>query len=607
MNFLSRFFLICLALLSCERLTAQETFFRNVFEPKSGSYVEVTSLFSKLPSSGYAPVRVTIANRTAIPVSVSLNFHSEAGGYYNNGSLHVKSSFTASSPAGIVSTTDFLVPVASTVKDAGYSMGSNSQTLRLDMVGAVNARHSQSSTNSSEFPYLLMSEALSTPNASSLDGQLNKHLHGTKGGYVPGNLAFAGKFDPKSMPEDWRAYIGHDGVLLTDQDWLNLTPGARAAILQWNRQGGYLRLFATNSASTLESLSIATEVIDGNQTRSKGQVKISTIPSSLTLDASNTLGEVVSKHNKWPLQVRATIEDYSNGSWGLHTTLGTKTFHFLLFILVLIAFGVMVGPVNLFVFAKSGMRHKLFITTPIIAIGASVLMIILIFVQDGLGGRGIRVQWMELVRDDSDNNAYIHQEQVSRSGVLIGNRFVIGDPASITPLPLPASQWTRLSNSNSNDQTYEMNIVDKGLQVSGDWFQSRSEQAQMIRAVVPTRARIESTDAANENALLSNFEHEIDAIYLSGKGGKYWCAEKIPSGKNFLTRECSQAEFENFVDNAGAMLGKNQQGQLEQLAKRPGYYIALASQAPMIETYSAIRWTQNTTIITGRVESPEAP
>jgi hypothetical protein len=607
MNLFSRFFLLFLALLTCGRVTAQETFFRNVYEPKSGSYVEVTSLFSKLPSSGYAPVRVTIANRTSVPVSVSLNFHSEASGYYNSGSLHVKSSFTASSPAGIVSTSDFLVPVASTVKNAGYSMGSNSQILRLDIVGAVNTTHAQSSTNSSEFPYLLMSESLSTPNASSLDGELNKHLHGSSSGYVPGNLTFAGKFDPKSMPEDWRAYIGHDGILLTDQDWLNLTPGARAAILQWNRQGGYLRLYATNPNNTLESLSIASEERDGHQTRSKGLVKISAIPSSLALDASKTLGEVVNKNNMWPTQVKYAIENYTSGSWGLHNTLGSKTFHFLLFILVLIGFGVLVGPVNLFVFAKSGMRHKLFITTPIIAIGASVLMIILIFVQDGLGGRGIRVQWMELVRDDSDNNAYIHQEQVSRSGVLIGNRFVIGDPASITPLPLPGSQWTRLSNSSSNDQSYEMNIVDKGLQVSGDWFQSRSEQAQMIRAVVPTRARIESTDAANENALLSNFEHEIDAIYLCGKGGKYWCAEKIPSGKNFLTRECSQSEFENFIDNAAAMLGKNQQEQLERLSTRPGYYIALASQAPMIETYSAIRWTQNTTIITGRVESPEAP
>ncbi|MFM2170868.1 MAG: hypothetical protein RI957_1097 [Verrucomicrobiota bacterium] len=607
MNFLTRFFLLCFAFLPGGWIGAQETYFRNVFEPKYGSYVEVTSLFSKLPSSGFAPVRVTIANRTGVPVSVVLHFQSESSGYYGSGSLSTKSSFTASSPAGIVTTTDYLVPVAATVKNISHSMGANTQILRLSMVGVSNGNHVQTSTNSPEFPYLLMSESLSTPNGSALDGELNKHLHGSLKGYVPGNLAFAGKFDPKAMPEDWRAYIGHDGMLLTDHDWLNMTPGARSAILQWNRQGGYLRVFASNTSSTLESLTIKTDDSGGDKIRSKGTVKISPIPPALTLDAAKTLSEIVSSSNLWTRQVKSVVEDYGSGSWGLHKELGTKTFHFLLFILVLIAFGVLVGPVNLFVFAKSGMRHKLFITTPLIAIGASVLMIILIFIQDGMGGRGIRIQWIELVRENGDNNAYVHQEQVSRTGVLVGNRFLLADPASISPLPMVNSQWTRLSNTSTNDQSYEMNVVNKGLQVSGDWFQSRSEQAQMIRAVVPTRARIEFTDPANELSLLSNFEHEIDAIYYRGKGGKFWCAEKIPSGKNFLARECTQADFDNFVDKARANLGNSQQQHLERLAQRQGYYIALASQAPMIETFSAIRWTQNTTIITGRVESPEAP
>ncbi len=608
MNFLTRLLIVCLALLPSGRIAAQESFFRSVFEPKSGSYVEVTSLFSKLPSSGFAPMRVTIANRTGVPVSLSLQFQSESNTtYYNNGSLTTKSSFTASSPAGIVTTTDCLVPVAPSVKRVSHSTVASSQSLRLTMSGANNTTHTQTSTNHSDFPYLLMSESLSTPNASALDSELNKHLHGASGGYMPGNLSFAGKFDPKTMPEDWRAFIGHDGILLTDQDWLNMTPGARSALLQWNRQGGYLRLFASNSSSTLETLGIPTEEWNGKRMRSKGVVKMSSIPAALTLDASPTLAEIISTSNLWPCQNKSAAEDFSNGSWGLHQALGTKTFHFLLFIFVLIAFGILVGPINLFVFAKSGRRHKLFITTPLIAIGASVVMVILIFVQDGLGGRGIRVQWMELVRENSDHNAYIHQEQVSRTGVLVGNRFLLSDPSSITPLPMASSQWTRLTQSSSNDQSYEINTVDKGLQISGDWFQSRSEQAQMIRAVVPTRARIESTDPANELALLSNFEYEIDQIYYRGKGGKFWCAQKIPSGKNFLARACTQAEFVHFVRMAGANLSKSQQQQLERLAERQGYFIAQTSQAPMIETYSAIRWTENTTIITGRVQSPETP
>lgn len=603
MNPFPRLLLFCLACWQCGMLAAQEPFFRNIYEPKSGSYVEVTSLFSKLPASGFAPVRVTIANRLEAPASVSLNFLAESNNF-NSGKLKTKSSFVATSPGGTTTTTDYLVPVAATVKEASYGNG-HSSSLTLSMVGVTVGQHTQTSSNLENFPYLLMSEALSTPNGSALDSELAKVASGSGGGYMS-SQSFAGKFLPSMMPEDWRAYAGYDGILMTDQDWLGLPPGARSAILQWNRNGGYLRLFASSPSSTLASLSI-TSGTGGSDTRGKGTVKLTTIPASLALDVPAVVNEFNKSSGNVTRQAQSAIDDYSTGGWGLQNSLGTKTFHFLLFIIVLIAFGVLVGPVNLFVFAKSGMRHKLFITTPIIALSASVLMILLIFVQDGFGGRGIRIQWIELVREDSDNNAYIHQEQISRTGVLVGNRFVLTEPATIIPLPLMSSQWTRLNSDSNNDQAYEMNFIDKGLQVSGDWFQSRSEQAQLLKAVVPTRARIESTDAANDAALLSNFEYEISDFYYRGKDGKFWRAESIASGKNFLARECTQADFLSFVSIAGSKLGKLQQDRLLQLSQRPGYYIATTSQAPMIETFTSITWTESQTIITGRVQSPEAP
>lgn len=607
MNHLYRSLIYCCLSLCTGMLFAQETYFRKVYEPKSGSYVEVVSLFSKLPSCGYAPVRVTIANRTDVPASVSLMFQSVAGTGYSFGDLKVSSSFVASSPAGTVTSSDFLVPVAAMVKNSGYSYNQNDQSLELSMVGVTNGSYTQSNSANNKFPNLLISEALDTPNASSLNTETNKFIVGSSGGYSPGNLLFAGKFDPTQMPEDWRAFSGYDGLLLTDLDWGNLSPGARSAILQWNRSGGYLRIFSSNAATTLASLGILADTAANSAPRGKGQVQLNRIAPALALDHSGLVGEMASTTRPISNQAEAMSDDYSSSSWGLQNQLGTKTFHFVMFILVLIAFGILVGPINLFVFAKSGMRHKLFITTPIIALGASALMIILIFLQDGMGGRGLRVQWIELVREDGDNNAYIHQEQISRSGVLIGNRFLLADPCVLSPIPLAASQWTRLNPSSSNDQAYEMNFTDKGLQVSGDWFQSRSEQAQALQAIIPTRARIESTDPSNEAALLSNFEYDIAQFYLRGKGGKFWKAQQIASGKNFLASECSEAEFEMFVNDRVSLLSKTQQEKLKQLSEREGCYIASASKAPMVETYSAIKWSDDTTIITGSVQKPEAP
>lgn len=601
MNLILRTIIALCAVAGIGTLHAQETYFRNVFETKTGSYVEVVSLFGKLPSTGYAPVRVTIGNRTVAPVTFSLSFEAESRGeYYRSGALKVKSSFTASSPAGTVTSTDLLVPVAAMVKQGGYSYNNAQQSLTMSMAGLTGGSYTQSNSTDLDTPNLLLSEALHTPNASALDSQVNR-----SGGRY-GNMTFAGKFNPTQMPEDWRAYAGFDGMLLTDQDWINLPPGARSAILQWNRLGGFVRIYKSNPSTTLNSLSIS----DSGSSplhRGKGVIELLPILSTLALDAAKTVADMTGGKYIVPLQSKAMIQDYSASSWGLQTELGTKTFHFVMFILVLIAFGVLVGPVNLFVFAKSGKRHKLFITTPLIAIGASLAMIVLIFIQDGFGGKGIRVQWMELTQENGDNNAYVHQEQISRTGVLIGNRFTLTEPTVISPLPLAASQWTRLNSDSSSDQSYEMNFLSKGMLVSGDWFQSRSEQAQLLQSVIPTRARIESRPGGNEASLLSNFEYGISRFYLRGSDGKYWKAEQIAAGKNFLCSECTQSEYETFVTQTTQLLGRTQQLQLQRLSQRPGHYIAITQEAPMLDTYPSVKWKESHTILTGRVQSPEAP
>src|SRR5690606_18267044 len=123
-----------------------------------------------------------------------------------------------------------------------------------------------------------------------------------------------------------------------------------------------------------------------------------------------------------------------------------------LFVVVLIAFGLLVGPVNLFVFAKSGQRHRLFITTPIISLATCALLILLILIQDGTGGRGERIVLMEVRPDADENRAYLHQEQVSRTGVLLGSSFELKESAVISPVPLADSPWTRLKPGTSGGQ-----------------------------------------------------------------------------------------------------------------------------------------------------------
>ncbi len=594
--------LFVLSLLSWVNLHAQELFFRQVYEKNSASTIEVTGLFSKLPISGFAPVRVKIANRLNVPVKFTLSFRSISRTSYRNDDLLMKSSFALSCPAAQVSSQDLLVPVAALVKNSGYSY-SQPLTLQANLFGMSQGSYTQSSYATADFPQLLMSEALFTPNASTLDGALNKSASGSRS--YGSEQSFAGKFDPKQMPEDWRAYVGYDGLMLTSKDWQEMSPGARSAILRWNRQGGWLQFFSSRDGETWESLGIDVDA-PHQSLRGLGPIRLDRLGADLKLEPSIWLPSVNKSANAPSRRAQLLQKDYSTGTWELPQWLGKKTFYFAVFIILLVIFGILVGPINLFVFAKSGQRHKLFITTPLISLGASLLMIILIFAQDGIGGTGVRVQWVHLVHEKGDHHAYVHQEQFTRTGVLMGARFTLDEPCVITPLPLSRSQWTRLTANEGPTQSFELQEQDGTWNAAGDWFQSRSEQAQLLQAIRPSRARIERADPADATKLMSNLDHSLRHFFLRDGEGRFWQAHDVAPGKTFQLQPCSAEVWQKFLDTEISAISEAQQMRIKKISERAEHFISISEDAPMIETTSSTDWSRSKTILTGKISSDPA-
>ncbi len=598
MKSLSRL-LFLLPLFCWLNLHAQELFFRQVYESNTASHIEVTGLFSKLPTSGYAPVRVTISNRMIVPATFTLSFRSSSKAFYRNDDLQVKSSFTLSCPASQVRSTDLMVPVAALVKKSGYSYEAP-LSLQVNLYGMTQATHQQSSDASGDFPQMLMSESLFTPNASALDGELNKHS-GSGRSHL-GATTFAGKFEPKQMPADWRAYLGYDRILLTSNDWQQMPQGARAALLQWNRQGGLLHVLSTRADESLQSLGIDVDT-SPLAFRGLGTVLLEPINGDLKLNPTEWVTKIKKSVSEHTPRAEILQKDYSKATWDMNQAMGGKTFYFALFIILLVIFGILVGPINLFVFAKSGQRHKLFITTPLISLGASVLMIILIFAQDGIGGAGVRMQWIHLVHEKGDHHAYVHQEQLSRTGVLMGSRFVIEEPCAITPIALDASQWTRLSSTEGPVQSFELEQLEGTLRATGDWFQSRSEQAQLLQTIRPSRARIEYTDAAKSPKLMSNLDHSLRHFFLRDEQGKLWQAHDVAPGKAFALQPCTGQEWSKFLQSDITGISNAQKERIKKISERADHFISISEDAPMIETSSSIDWKENKTILTGKVQS----
>ena len=562
------------------QVSAQETMIRQAFDPVTDTHVEVLALFSKPSPGGYFPVRVKIANNLKSDSSVWIEFKSKAD-YGNN--LLTTSSFNFTANGGKTVTRDILVPL-SPPGESFYGSTNVEATLGGSMGRAENTIRT---TIDADQPAVLLSEALFTPNASSLDSASSAK----GGGSSRGSNEFAAKFDPKQLPDDWLAFSGYDSVIMTDGDWTNIPPGGRNAILSWLRLGGQLVIYTTGSATAV-SLGIPAET-------SFGTVAIRPVSSDLKLDAPAVV-KLATSNATTPQQV-SQRNDFEK-SWPLQNLFGAQTFRYALFIIVLIAFGILVGPVNLFVFAKSGQRHKLFITTPLISLGASLILIALIIVQDGFGGNGIRRVLMEVRPDAGANAAYLHQEQFCRTGVLTGSRFTIDTPSTFEPVVIAASRWARFTDGSGAKGTFNLQPTDGKLHASGDWFQSRSEHGHILSAVVSTRGRIEKTDTPG--TYLSTFEFPIDTLLYEDEAGKWHRAEAITAGKRFTPTPVDVATTVAILaGEIKAFAARNQQF-LKTAKDRPGHFIAITTHAPGIDTNPGIRWKETRTVITGPIVSP---
>ena len=197
-------YLLTLALVL--QVSAQETMIRQVFDPATDTHVEVLALFSKPSPGGYFPVRVKIANNLKNDSSVWLEFTSKAD--YGN-DLQTTSSFNFTASGGKTVTRDILVPLSP--PNTSYGATNIEAALGGSMGRADNTIRSSIDANQ---PAVLLSEALFTPNASSLDSALIAKGGSSRGG----GTEFAAKFDPKQLPDDWLAFSGYDSVILTNNN-----------------------------------------------------------------------------------------------------------------------------------------------------------------------------------------------------------------------------------------------------------------------------------------------------------------------------------------------------------------------------------------------------
>ncbi len=387
---------------------------------------------------------------------------------------------------------------------------------------------------------------------------------------------------PAQLPADWRVWSSFAGVILPATEFAALDAARRNALRGWVGSGG--QLFLAPAEASVE----ATEVIGAGRIVSLADpmASMSKNPDSVF----NLYGETNALPDREALFLKDTtlgeelkIED-GDSSW---------------IAIFLVIFAAVIGPVNLFVFAPASRRHRLFWTTPALALLGGVILVTAIFFQDGMGGVGQRQALVILL--PGQNQAAVWQEQSASTGFLPSRGFALDDDVIFAPL------------ANEQEQMrfgVTMGMATReGGQAGGDWFRNRAKQAHLLRRLTPTRGRVELAGAAPDGAPIveSSLATVLREFMLRDAAGKLWRAREVGPGRRVTLEPASGEASFDFVKLGGSLALSR--AYVAATAPTPGRWAAMGGDTDMapIATLARMRWSEGKVVYTGVAEPPANP
>lgn len=567
-----------LALLRPLPASAEFEIFKRDVDPFTGTEVRATTPFERVPTRGFMPVKVTIQNDYPQERTWSVTFRSQPS--YGPGGSRFLSSYSVTTTGMSETEHAFMVPVA-TKADRGLEA-----ELQLTVQsGRLMAQGNYQSLPNMDWRSVAFSKGLAGLN--NLD-ELSKAVD-AKGSLSSGGQPAAGIFEPSELPADWRTLSGFDVILLSQKEWDALEPTVRDTFLGWARMGGHLHLFGPNGRGD-EEIGMGYLVRwqwDGLK------IPFEAVANFLDSRSPNLLGAIREGYQTTPLQ----------------SAFGIKDFNPLLVFLILAAFAIVVGPVNLQVWAKPGMRHRLFITTPIISLTASLILLLIILFGDGFGGTGRRAGFILLRSQSEERQAHLVQEQIARTGVLAGRGFPAIDGAWFSPVIMNKSRWTHFDDSYAIDAGFQLG----NGRLGGDWFRSRSEQMHLARAVVPTRARLELVAAGGNGQapqLFNSLGYGLKTLYYKDPSGAFWRSKgPVASGQPVQLETVAPGEFDKAWEQTAKSFSTFWEANIRRLRDQPNQFLAEAENpgSELLPSLPSLRWSNDLLFVAGEPVNRTAP
>jgi hypothetical protein len=547
--------------------------------------VAVSSPFSELPPGGFVPYQVNIRNDRNSAGTWHVFFQGAANMSATGATYYEQEMTVAPNTSGFF---NVLVPLPSAPERSNTTLTVGVRGPGFENSNSQYFAYLYSDTSGNHTPYCVIGENVLAPVGL---GPLENLYKGRTQEF------YGSEVDTAKLPENWRAYSGVARIFLKDTEWLALNSGQRQAISDYVAQGGHVTLLTTdNPDSRIPELQLPEP--DGKPgDYGFGAISVENTPA-FPVDTAQLVADI--EHDPAP---SAANVDLAFSTWGLRSQVGTITIDTGFILCFVMFFGALVGPVNLFVFARGGKRFRLFWTTPLISILASLALAVGILVTDGLNGAG--KQMIAVFSLPASNREAVIQEQICRTSVLFSSRWHNEQDYLIAPVSIRSLDeatyaggyrpYGPRTNLASSPDTY----VQEGNDYSGNWFRSRSVTGQYLQAMRPSRSSLTVTnpDAVNSRGeapvVLSSYPNPLDQVYLTDFQGHVWECQNLSPGQKATCVPSSSDDLKQFWASASSDAGGKLEPLLNRSSNRPGYFYAtgIPPSDGTLATLGEIHWT----------------
>lgn len=551
-------------------------------QANSGVRIKIESPLTSLPRRGYYPIYFTISNDTRTRREWQLTGHSSFAFRGQEYTARI-----VGEPGRVVRRY-VSIPLDQTITLSRQDERYGNLTIRLNGYAATEGHLTISpsgydGSKSGTHPMLISSTL------QGLQGRAEQAIesdgsHQARIDFSPVNL----------FPPDWRGLTGIDHIWLGSGDWAQLSEEQRQALIEWVARGGSLHAAALPEAQGV----LPSELTSGQFVFGKAEI---VRLSGAELSDDNLLINKIAQASRTAINdAGARFLKAESGEWRAARSISAVVLPVFLILVLMLVYGVIAGPVNLFLFTDRSSRYRLLLTTPLLATAACLLLTGLILLRDGVGGRGFQQGALFLFPGKSNKALYV-QLQASRTGLLISRSFALPQGTLLSEIPF-SFERSRFELSEYGYRGGGVLLTSSADGGGGDYFRSRASQAQLIERVVYSRGAVEIARGTGGGVgIRSSFSVPLASICISDPHLGIYYAANVPVGS------WTEALPAGSMDQCTSTLDFAEQSNLVTFPRSEGWlpesgFVAITSGSPgdfPINTLSSVKWGMAGMVVVG--------